>query len=61
MDFNSKVLKPITGGALKSFKDRGLNINFKHKSTGHEFSGKLENSGKGNAVYKGKWMGFDVS
>ena len=62
MDFNEKVLKPIiTDGALKKYNDKGLHLTFKSKSGDHEFSGKLDNKGKGVGTYKGKWMGFDVS
>ncbi len=40
MNFNSKVLDPITKkGALKVHNRQGVKLNFKSKSDGHEFGG----------------------
>ena len=59
MDFNKKILKPINKkGALKSYNDKGVKVDFESKSDGHTFSGELDGKGKGKLTYKGKWMGF---
>jgi len=42
MNFNSKVLDPITKkGALKAYNQKGVNVNFKGKSDAHDFGGSL--------------------
>ena len=62
MDFNAKVLKPITTtGALKSYNTKGLKLSFNSTSDGHVMAGKIGNNGHGDCSYKGKWMGFDIT
>ena len=63
MDFNAKVLNPITtkNGDLRSYNDKGVKLSFNSVSKGHTFAGKLGNDGNGDCSYKGKWMGFDVT
>ena len=61
MDFNSKIINPITKkGALKTHNKKGVKVNFASKSDGHSFSGCIGGDGKGKLSYKGKWMGFGV-
>jgi len=43
MDFNKKILDPITKkGALKAYNTKGVKLNFKSVRDGHEFSGAFE-------------------
>ncbi len=62
MNFNSKVLNPITkSGALKSFNTSGVKVDFKSVSNGHTFGGSLGDDGTGKLTYKGNWYGMDLS
>ena len=61
MDFNKKIIEPMTKkGALKSYNDTGVKVNFDSTSDGHTFKGELDGKGKGKLTYKGKWMGFGL-